>query len=113
MNLVLEPDSAMVDDSEVQNQTGVGQRRITWTDPAGLVVGRSARWWRQHWWPGSSRFGAALPVALGRAPGWTVCGTGVDIGCLALLWLFTRREALLGATFSARSLASGSRLVDG
>ena len=28
MNLVLEPDSAMVDDSEVQNQTGVGQRRI-------------------------------------------------------------------------------------
>ena len=42
MNLVLEPDSAMVDDSEVQNQTGVGQRRITWTGPLGLVVGRSA-----------------------------------------------------------------------
>jgi hypothetical protein len=95
VNLVLEQDSARVDDSEVQNQTGVGQRRITWTGPLGLVVGRSAL-----------LFAAPARVAgifalrgsptpwRPAAPRWTVYGTLVDIGCLALMWMFTRRNGL-------------------
>lgn len=71
------------------------QGRITWTGPLLLVTGRSAL-----------MFAAQALVALvfafrgsptpwrSAAPWWTVYGTLVDLGCLALLWRFTRGEGI-------------------
>jgi hypothetical protein len=95
VNLVLEQDSAMVDDSQVQNQTGVGQRRIPWTGPLGLVVGRSALMFVAPALVAGIFALRGSPTPWRSAAPWgTVFGTLVDIGCLGLMWMFTRQEGL-------------------
>ena len=71
----------------------VADGRITWTGPLVLLVGRSA-----------FMFVAQAIFALvfmlngdpspwrAAAPYWTVYGTLVDLGCLTLMWRFTRTE---------------------
>ena len=81
--------------SQSQIQSRVDRHRITWLGPLLLVTGRSVfillaqalvalifllRGTRHPW--------------LAAAPWWTVYGTLVDLGCLALLWKFTRAEGI-------------------
>ena len=71
----------------------VANGRISWTGPLVLLVGRSA-----FMFVAQAIF--ALVFMLNRdpspwraaAPYWTVYGTLVDLGCLTLVWRFTRTE---------------------
>jgi membrane protease YdiL (CAAX protease family) len=79
--------------SEIERR--VRQRQITWAGPLIVMTGRSffmivaqalvasIYWLRGH----SSPWNAA-------APWWTVYGTLVDVGCLALMVKFTRSEGI-------------------
>jgi len=87
--------------------------RITWTGPLLLATGRSGM------------ILLAQAVAAGvfalrghpspwraAAPWWTVYGTLVDLGCLALMWRFTRAEGismrdLIGAIKLPRDILTG------
>lgn len=102
-------DSLTGANSESQIQVRVNERRVPWTFPLLLVTGRSAL-----------IFAAQALVALvflirgtrnpwlAAAPWWTVYGTLVDVGCLALLWRFTRAEGI-----SIRGLIGPIRLRGG
>jgi hypothetical protein len=95
MNQEQVQDGVMAANSQSQIQTRVAQGRITWIGPLLLVTGRSAL-----------IFAAQALVALvaavqgsptpwpSAAPWWTVCGTLVDLGCLALMWRITRGEGI-------------------
>lgn len=81
--------------SRVEIERRVRQGQITWTGPLIVMTGRSffmivaqalvaaIYWMRGH----PSAWNAA-------APWWTVYGTLVDIGCLALMVRFTRPESI-------------------
>jgi len=88
-------DSAAVANSQEAVQTRAAEGRISWTGPLLLVTGRSAL----------SLVAQALVAAvfavrgdpapwLSAAPWWTVYATLVDLGCLALMWKFTRAEGI-------------------
>lgn len=90
-----EHDAATVADSQFQIQTRVVQGSITWTGPLLLLVGRSALMFA------AQALVAGVFALQGRptpwrsaAPFWTVYGTLVDFGCLALIWQFTRQEGI-------------------
>lgn len=87
--------TASVPNSAEQLRTRVRDGRLTWLGPLLLVIGRTALILlaqgviavvfllrrRPHPW-------------LAAAPWWTVYGTLVDVGCLVLLWKFTRKEGI-------------------
>jgi hypothetical protein len=93
--------------------------RITWTGPLLLATGRS----------GLILLAQALAAGVfalrghpapwrAAAPWWTVYGTLVDLGCLALMWRFTRAEGitirdLIGAIRPRRNILAGLKLVYG
>ena len=71
----------------------IADRRITWTGPLLLLVGRSVLILL------AQAIFALLFMLKGdpspwraAAPYWTVFGTLVDLGCLMLMWRFTRTE---------------------
>ena len=74
-------------------QARVSSGLVSWTGPLLLTVGRSALIL-------ASQAAVALIYMLHRNPSpwlsagrwWTVYGTLADVGCLALLWKFTRAE---------------------
>jgi hypothetical protein len=87
------------DMSDANSKPALTQRRsrgqLTWGGPLLLVVGRSALilgaqavvacglWLRSHAWSWDA-----------AAKWWTVYGTLVDVGCLALMVVYTRREGV-------------------
>jgi len=88
-------DPALAVNSQHQIRVRVGERRITWTGPLLLVTGRSALILLAQALVALIFLLRDTPHAwLAAAPWWTVYGTLVDIGCLALLWKFTRAEGI-------------------
>ena len=69
--------------------------RLTWAGPLTVIAGRSALILLAQALVAAVFYlrGNSSPW-LAAAPWWTVYGTIVDIGCLALMWRFTRREGL-------------------
>jgi uncharacterized protein len=73
----------------------VAQRRITWTGPLLMVTGRSALTLVLQSLVAMIFFLEGSPQSWrAAAPWWTVYGTFVDLGCLALMWRFTRTEGI-------------------
>jgi hypothetical protein len=81
--------------SKRQIQARVEERRITWKGPLLLVTGRTVLILLAQGLVALIFLlrGSGNPW-LAAAPWWTVYGTVVDIGCLALLWRFTRAEGI-------------------
>ncbi len=93
MNNHRAPSSALTDNSQPHPQACIASDRITWTGPLLLLVGRSA-----FMFVAQAIFAVIFALNGIRspwraaAPYWTVYGTIVDLGCLALMWKFTRAE---------------------
>lgn len=69
--------------------------RVTGTGPLLVVIGRSARLLiAQALFEGIFFFRGRPEPWLAAAPWWRIYGTLVDVGCLALLWKFTRSKGL-------------------
>lgn len=85
----------MASNSRSQLEARVQQGRITWTGPLVLVVGRTVLILLAQALFALIFFlrGAQHPWLV-AAPWWTVYGTLVDVGCLALLWKYTRAEGI-------------------
>jgi hypothetical protein len=87
------PSRALTDNSPSPPQACVAAGRSTWTGPLTLLIGRSA-----FMFVAQATFAAILALRGNRspwraaAPYWTVYGTLVDLGCLLLMWRFTRTE---------------------
>jgi hypothetical protein len=73
----------------------VAARQVPWKYPAMVVVGRSVFiLLAQALVAVIFAFRGAPHPWLAAAPWWTIYGTLVDAGCLALMWTFTRREGI-------------------
>jgi len=85
----------IVANSRLQIQARVDRRLIHWGGPLLVVVARSALILAAQALFALIFFlrGASHPW-FAAAPWWTVYGTLVDFGCLALLWKFTRAEGI-------------------
>ncbi len=85
----------MVANSQSQIQTRVAQARIPWTGPLLLVVGRGALMFvAQGLVAGVFALRGSRTPWLSAGAWWTIYGTLVDLGCLMLMWTFTRREGI-------------------
>jgi membrane protease YdiL (CAAX protease family) len=109
----LDPRAASPANSGPAIDRRVALGRITWTGPLLLATGRS----------GLILLAQALAAGVfalrghpapwrAAAPWWTVYGTLVDLGCLALMWRFTRAEGitirdLIGAIRLPRDILAG------
>jgi len=95
VQLAYEVHPAVTANSQRQLEARADARRITWTGPLLLVIGRSA-----FILAGQALLALILllrgthNVWLAAAPWWTVYGTLADLGCLALLWKNTRAEGI-------------------
>lgn len=79
----------------LQFKTRMAQRRFTWTGPLLLVSGRSAMMFAAQGVVAVVLYLQGRPTPWrSAAPWWTVYGTLVDLGCLALMWRFTRAEGI-------------------
>ena len=81
--------------SPAQLQARIAEGRLSWLVPLLLVTGRTALILL------AQGLVATILLLRGRthpwlaaAPWWTVYGTLVDIGCLILMWKFTRKEGI-------------------
>ena len=89
------PTPALDPNSQSQIQARVQQGRITWTGPLLVIVGRSALMFVAQAIVACIFVLRGSPTPwLAAAPWWTVYGTLIDIGCLALMWKLTRREGI-------------------
>lgn len=81
--------------SRIQLEARVAEGKLTWLGPLLLVTGRTVLILLAQ-----ALFAIVFLVRgvahpwLAAAPWWTVYGTLVDLGCLALLWKFTRKEGI-------------------
>ena len=88
-------DPAMLANSQSQINIFVPQGTITWTGPLLLLVGRSALMFvAQGLVAGILELLGSSTPWLSAGAWWTVYGTMVDLGCLMLMWTFTRREGI-------------------
>lgn len=73
----------------------LAERRLSWLGPLMILAGRTVFMVLAQAVVAIIFFfrGASSPWHA-AAPWWTVYGTLVDVGCLALLWGFTRREGM-------------------
>jgi uncharacterized protein len=85
--------AGFTDISRLPVQNRIAAKRITWTGPLLIVVGRSALMFVAQGIVAAILLmrGSTTPW-ISAAPYWTVYGTLIDIGCLVLLWRFTRAE---------------------
>ena len=91
----VEPHSATAPNSEAQIAVRIDERRIGWKGPVLLVTGRSVLILAAQAFVALIFYLRGTHDAwLAAAPWWTVYGTLVDLGCLALLWKFTRDEGI-------------------
>jgi hypothetical protein len=87
--------------------------RITWTGPLLLATGRNGLILLAQAVPAGVFASQGHPAPWRpAAPWWTVYGTLVDLGCLALLWRFARAEGitirgLIGAIKLRRDIVAG------
>jgi hypothetical protein len=95
VNREQEQNGSIAANSQPQIQSRVANGRVTWTGPLLLVTGRNALMFA------AQAFVAVIFALQGSptpwrsaAPWWTVYGTLVDLGCLALMWRFTRAEGI-------------------
>jgi hypothetical protein len=90
-----EADPGILANSKGQSQVHVDEGRVTWMHPLLLVTGRSALILLAQALVALIFFlrGTSNPW-LAAAPWWTVYGTFVDLGCLVMLWKFTRAEGI-------------------
>jgi uncharacterized protein len=97
--------------SNLDSRAALG--RITWTGPLLLATGRSGLiLLAQAVAAGVFALRGHLAPWRAAAPWWTVYGTLVDLGCLALMWRFTRAEGitirdLIGAIKLPRDILTG------
>jgi membrane protease YdiL (CAAX protease family) len=106
-------DPAMLANSQSQIQARVAHDTISWTRPLVLVVGRSALMFvAQGLVTGILALQGSRTPWLSAGAWWTIYGTLVDLGCLLLMWTFTRREGvslrnLIGPIRCGRDLVLG------
>ncbi len=85
----------IADSSQSSIQACIDDGRITWTGPLLLLIGRSA-----FMFVAQAIFAVIFALKghpspwRAAAPYWTVYGTMVDVGCLLLMWKFTRTEGI-------------------
>lgn len=78
-----------------QIRVRVAQWRVTWTGPLLVITGRSALILLVQALVAGIFFLRGSPEPwLAAGPWWTIYGTLVDLGCLALMWTFTRAEGI-------------------
>jgi uncharacterized protein len=78
-----------------QIRVRVAQSRVTWTGPLLLITGTSALMLLAQALVAAVFFlQGSLEPWLAAGPWWTIYGTLVDLGCLALMWKFTRSEGI-------------------
>ena len=88
-------DPAMLANSQSQILARVAQRTISWTGPLLLVVGRSALMFvAQGLVAGILALQGSPTPWLSAGAWWTIYGTLIDVGCLMLMWTFTRQEGI-------------------
>lgn len=93
MNQVTDTAAAITDNSQLSIQNRVAEKHITWAGPLLIVVGRSALMFVAQGIVAVIMLLRGSPTPwISAAPYWTVYGTLIDIGCLALLRKFTGAE---------------------
>ncbi|HUA13736.1 MAG TPA: CPBP family intramembrane glutamic endopeptidase [Verrucomicrobiae bacterium] len=81
--------------SPPQLRARVSAGQLTWPGPLVVVIGRTALiLLAQGLVAVIFLLRGAVHPWLAAAPWWTIYGTLVDIGCLALMWRFTRKEGI-------------------
>lgn len=88
-------DSRATANSLPQLQLSVAQGRLRWRGPLVLVMGRTALIVLAQGLVATIFLLRGTPHPwLAAAPWWTIYGTLVDVGCLTLLWWYTRGEGI-------------------